>query len=132
MGWVNAKGFTMPSGGRALPIGGGVLPVAAKLATTGLPANIEVCCDVAETASKVLNEAASLFSTRASTAPNPPASAAGLLIPSAIASRVWPRAGDRRAGVAIIGNGSGSKVRIGLIKIRARICVGTRGGTRAA
>ena len=132
MGWVNAKGFTMPGGGRALPVGGGVLPVAAKLATTGLPANIEVCCDVAKTASKVLNEAASLFSNRASTAPDPPASAAGLTIPSATASRAWLRAGERKAGVAIIGNGSGSKVRIVLIKIRARICAGTRRGTGAA
>ena len=77
-----------------------------------------------ELASKALNDTALLLPEPALAVPEPSTDTAGLPIPPAIASRAALGAGDRRAGVAIIGKSSSGKVRNVLIKIRARLCFG--------
>jgi hypothetical protein len=74
---------------------------------------------VFDVASKALNDTVSMLPARMPTGADPSTRTAGLSIPLATPSRAMPGDGDKRAGVAIIDEGSSGKFRIVLIKIRA-------------
>jgi hypothetical protein len=73
-----------------------------------------------ESSSRALNEGASLLLEFAPTASDPPIDTAELPTLREVACSALPDAGDRKAGVAIIGKGSSGRVRAVLIKKRAR------------